>query len=98
MYPLNMANHESGTREIPFDWREHLIVDPEVMTGKPVIKGTRLTADFLFGLLGSGWTVEELLENYPKLTRESVRALFVFASELAQEESLYLVPVQAHVS
>ena len=73
-------------------------VDPEVMTGKPVIKGTRLTADFLFGLLAAGWTIEELLENYPKLTHESVRALFAFASELSQEESLYLVPVHDHAN
>ena len=51
------------------DWREKITVDPEVAAGKPVIKGTRLTVDFILDLLAAGWTYEEILENYPQLER-----------------------------
>lgn len=49
--------------------------DPEVMNGKPVIKGTRLTVELILGRLADGYTVEQLLENYPRLTREGILAV-----------------------
>jgi uncharacterized protein (DUF433 family) len=59
---------------------ERITVDPNVMTGKPVIKGTRLTVEFILNLLGHGSTVDDILEEYDGLTREDVQACLLFAS------------------
>jgi uncharacterized protein (DUF433 family) len=56
-------------------WRDYITVDPDVLAGKPVVKGTRLAVDFLLGLVGAGWTQEQILANYPSLTPESLRAV-----------------------
>jgi uncharacterized protein (DUF433 family) len=72
-------------------WQNHIHSDPEVLLGKPVVKGTRLAVEFLLGLLAAGWTQEQILENYPSLTLEGLRAVFAFTAEAIQEESLYSV-------
>ena len=59
---------------------ERLALDPEVVAGKPVIRGTRLTVEFILGLLVHGATVEEILEEYSGLEREDVQACLLFAS------------------
>jgi len=71
------------------DWREFIYADSEILAGKPVVKGTRLAVEFLLGLFGAGWTQEQILANYPGLTPESLQAVFAFAAESLQEESLY---------
>ncbi len=74
------------------DWREFIHSDPEVLLGKPVVKGTRLSVEFILGLFAEGWTEQQVLENYPTLTKESIRAVFAFAKECMAEESLYAIP------
>jgi uncharacterized protein (DUF433 family) len=61
------------------NWREYIHSDPEVLLGKPVVKGTRLSVEFLFSLFAAGWTEKEVLDNYPTLTPQSLRAVFAFA-------------------
>ena len=73
------------------DWQGYIHSDPEVLLGKPVVKGTRLAVDFLLGLFAAGWTPDQILENYPTLTPEVLRAVFAFAAETLQDESLYSV-------
>ncbi len=73
------------------DWQDYIHSDPEVLLGKPVVKGTRLAVEFLLGLLAAGWTQEQVLENYPTLTPEALRAVFAFTAEAMREESLYTV-------
>jgi len=51
-----------------------ITVDPKVMVGKPVIRGTRLTVEYILGLLAHGATVEEILQEYPGLSREDIQA------------------------
>jgi uncharacterized protein (DUF433 family) len=51
---------------------DRTIVDPEILLGKPVVKGTRLSVDFLLGLLAQGWSEAEILRNYPGLQREDL--------------------------
>lgn len=63
------------------NWREHIDSDPAVLAGKPVVRGTRLSADFILGLFASGWTEMDVLENYPQLSAESIRAVHAFAAE-----------------
>lgn len=74
------------------DWRKYIDSDSEILLGKPVVKGTRLAVDFILGLFAAGWTTEQVLENYPTLTPESLQAVFAFAAECLREEALYTVP------
>ena len=59
------------------------------MVGKPVVKGSWLSVDFLLELLANGWSEEQLLESYPNLTRNSLRALFAFAAEFTRDERAF---------
>jgi uncharacterized protein (DUF433 family) len=74
------------------DWRSRITVDPEVLAGKPVIKGTRMAVEFVVELLANGWTIEEVLENYPQLKREDVIAALKYAAEVLKEERVYPLP------
>jgi len=74
------------------DWRKVIHSDPAVLLGKPVVRGTRLSVDFILRLFGSGWTMAEVLENYPGLTIESLQAVFAYAGECLSEEALYDLP------
>ncbi len=74
------------------DWRKFIHSDPEVLLGKPVVKGTRLSVEFILGLFAEGWTEQQVLENYPTLTAESLQATFAFATDCMREESLYTIP------
>ncbi|MDT7896895.1 MAG: DUF433 domain-containing protein [Armatimonadota bacterium] len=71
------------------DWRQYIHSDPEVLQGKPVVKGTRLSVSFILQLFAVGWSVEQVLENYPTLTPEALRAVFAFAAECVDEVQLY---------
>lgn len=75
------------------DWKERIIVDPNVLVGKPVIKGTRIAVEFVVDLLGRGWTVEDVLAEYDHLTREDIQACLAYASEILKTERVYLLPV-----
>ncbi|MCP4655867.1 MAG: DUF433 domain-containing protein [bacterium] len=69
--------------------------DPEILVGKPVVKGTRLAVDFILRLLAAGWTEQQILDNYPTLSPEALRAVFSFAAECLSEEALFLLPREA---
>jgi uncharacterized protein (DUF433 family) len=69
--------------------QERIIVDPDILVGKPVVKGTRLSVDFLLGLLGQGWPESEILRNYPGLQREDLLACWAYAAEVLSEEKVY---------
>jgi len=56
------------------NWQERIIVDPGILVGKPVVKGTRLAVEFIIDLLAQGWSETEILRNYPGLTREDIQA------------------------
>jgi len=62
---------------------EHIVVDPDVLAGKPVIRGTRLAVEFILELLASGQSENDILANYPGLTREDILACLSYASYLA---------------
>lgn len=71
------------------NWRDFIHADSDVATGKPVVRGTRLAVDFLLSLLAEGWTQEQLLDNYPQLTPDALRAVFAFAAETVHEGDYY---------
>ncbi len=64
-----------------------IIIDPKVMVGKPVIKGTRLTVEYILNLLAHGTTVEEILQEYEGLTREDIQAALLFATRSLESTS-----------
>jgi len=74
-------------------WRDCIMIDPEVLVGKPVIKGTRLAVEFIVGLLAQGWSEADVLQNYPGLTREDILACLSYASDALHAERVY--PVEA---
>jgi uncharacterized protein (DUF433 family) len=75
---------------------EHFIrSDPSVLLGKPVVKGTRLAVEFILGLYAEGWTEDQILENYPNLTKESLLAVFAYTHERMREEFLYPLSAEA---
>jgi len=61
------------------DWKDRIIVDPKVLVGKPVIRGTRIAVEFVVDLLGRGWTTEEILREYDHLTPEDIQACLAYA-------------------
>jgi uncharacterized protein (DUF433 family) len=63
------------------DWQDRIRVDPKVLIGKPVIKGTRMAVEFVVDLLGRGWTTEQILREYDHLTAEDIQACLTYASE-----------------
>ena len=76
-------------------WQDYIHSNPDVLLGKPVVKGTRLAVDFILGLFAAGWSPEQILENYPTLTPEALRAVFAFAAESLQDDSLYSVRLRS---
>jgi uncharacterized protein (DUF433 family) len=77
------------------NWEDYIEADPDVMVGKPVVIGTRLTAELVLQLLAGGWTHEMLLESYPSLTPEAIRAIHAFAAEVVGEQRFFSVPLPA---
>jgi uncharacterized protein (DUF433 family) len=69
------------------DWKKRIVLDPNILSGKPVIKGTRLAVEFVVDLLAEGWSEEDIIHNYPGVTREDVRACLSYASAVLQVEA-----------
>ena len=63
------------------DWQERIVIDPAVLAGKPIVKGTRLAVEFVVGLLAQGWSEKDILDNYPGLSREDILACLAYAAE-----------------
>ncbi len=74
------------------DWRGRITVDSNILAGKPLIKGTRISVEFILDLLANGWTADTILENYPQLNKEDVRAVLRYATEILKEEKVYPLP------
>ena len=71
------------------DWRDRIETRPDVMVGKPVIKGTRLAVEFIVDLFAQGWTEEAILGNYPGITADDVRACLRYARESVSVERAF---------
>ena len=72
---------------------QRIIIDPKIMIGKPVIKGTRIPVELIMRLIAQGIAEKEILDDYPHLTKEDIQAVLVYASELLANEEVYpLIP------
>jgi uncharacterized protein (DUF433 family) len=75
------------------DWHGSIEVNPGVLVGKPVVKGTRIAVEFIVGLLAEGWTTEQILQQYPALSEPDIRACLAYATTLLRNEQVF--PLQA---
>ncbi|MDO9300153.1 MAG: DUF433 domain-containing protein [Anaerolineales bacterium] len=71
------------------NWKERIIVDPKILIGKPVIKGTRLAVEFIVELLAQGWAESEIMRNYPGIAHEDISACLMYASNILKAEKIY---------
>jgi uncharacterized protein (DUF433 family) len=75
------------------NWQDRITADPKVLVGKPVVKGTRISVELVIDLLAAGWTQEQILDSYPNLTAEDIRACLAYAGELLHSEKVF--PLEA---
>lgn len=75
------------------NWQEYIISDSKVLAGKPTIKGTRISVELILELFSIGWTEEQVLESYPSISANSLRAVFFYLKDCLQQE-LYF-PISA---
>ena len=68
------------------DWRERIVSNPDILVGKPSVKGTRISVELILGWLANGWTHDMLLESYPQLAPEDILAALAFATEMMRDE------------
>ena len=73
------------------NWQERITVDREILAGKPVIKGSRISVEFVVDLLGRGWTTEQVLREYDHLTAQDIQACLAYASDVLKSERVYLL-------
>lgn len=71
-----------------------IVVDPKIMTGKPVIKGTRLTVQYILGLLAQGMGTEDILKEYKNVSKEDIFACLIFAQN-ALDQTVF-APLSLH--
>jgi uncharacterized protein (DUF433 family) len=75
------------------EWHDRIVIDPKVLVGKPVIKGTRLAVEFILELLAERWTHEQILKSYPQLEQEDIWAVLSDATETVKQEKVYPISV-----
>lgn len=75
------------------NWQARITINPNILVGKPVIKDTRLAVEFIIDLLAQGWSTEEILRNYPGITKEDIFACLNYASAVLKSEKVYAIPV-----
>jgi uncharacterized protein (DUF433 family) len=73
------------------DWKTRIILDPNILVGKPIIKGTRLSVEFVIDLLAQGWSTDEILRNYPGITLTDILACLHYASAVLKTEKVYSI-------
>jgi uncharacterized protein (DUF433 family) len=73
---------------------ERIALNPKVMTGKPVVKGTRLTVEYILNLLAHGATIVEILDEYDGLTHEDIRACLLFATRSLEDTAFMPLAVE----
>lgn len=66
-------------------WRERIVSDKNVLLGKPVIKGTRISVEFILERLADGWSESKILESYPHLKKEDLQAVFAYLNEFVKD-------------
>jgi uncharacterized protein (DUF433 family) len=67
------------------NWNERIVSDKNVLLGKPVIKGTRISVEFILERLADGWNEEKILQSYPHLQKQDIQAIFAYINECVKD-------------
>lgn len=76
------------------NWQDKIVSDQNILLGKPVVKGTRLSVEFIMQRLANGWTEQQLLENYPRLKQEDLQAVFAYVADCLKDGLMYEIPAE----
>jgi uncharacterized protein (DUF433 family) len=68
---------------------DRIVLDPAILAGKPIVRGTRLSVEFIIGLMADGWAEVDILKNYPGLAHEDISACLAYARDLVQSERVH---------
>lgn len=71
------------------NWKDYIVSDKEILLGKPTVIGTRISVEHIIGLLAQGWSEAQILDNYPRLTKESLQAVFSYIQACLYDGLLY---------
>ena len=71
------------------NWEKYIYSDKDILLGKPVIKGTRLSVEFIIQRLANGWSTAQILENYPQLSKDALKAVFAYVSDCMKDGLLF---------
>ena len=74
------------------NWQEHIISDPKVLIGKPIIKRTRISVELILELFSLGWKENQISDAYPSISAESLRAVFAYLKDGIQKEFYFSIP------
>lgn len=77
------------------DLLERITIDPKVMVGKPVIRGTRIPVGLVLKMLGQGISTEEILREYPRLEKADIEAAIAYAARVIEHEDIFPLPIQS---
>ena len=72
-------------------WKERIVVDPDILVGKPVTKGTRISVEFILELLANDWSYDEILNEYPQLKKEDILATIQYSLDILKDEKSYIL-------
>ena len=75
------------------DLLQRIVVNPKIMGGKPIVKGTRITLEQILKLLAQGLSPDDIIRDYPHLTRDDISAALLYAAKIAGEEDVYPITV-----
>ena len=78
------------------NWRDYIDRNPEVLGGRPKIKGTRISVELILERLGDDWTVDQLIEAYPHITREQIKACLTYAAESLSTDEVVDIPLSVN--
>jgi uncharacterized protein (DUF433 family) len=84
---IKLRQNELEEKSMPDPLR--IVLDPTVLVGKPVIRGTRLSVDFIIGLMADGWSEVDILRNYPGLSHDDLPACLAYARDVLRSEKIY---------
>ncbi len=73
-------------------WRDRIVCDPDILVGKPTVKGTRISVEQILGWLANGWTNQQILEAYPHICPEDIQATLAFAAQRLREDDYVPLP------
>ncbi|MGV2389744.1 MAG UNVERIFIED_CONTAM: DUF433 domain-containing protein [Microcystis novacekii LVE1205-3] len=90
--PRSLDLFENTFNDVAMDWETRITLNPDILVGKPIIKGTRIAVEFIINLLAQGWSIDEILRNYPGITVEDIQACLSYASVMLKSEKVYAIP------